>query len=266
MPSCDHQQRDDGFLTAYEGVCNTPAIASLVSSLLPASPRRRRRLLRVALGLVALAGALAAATLLPGAHKQPPERFSGQPAQIYHPGPAITLTRADRREIDRTLQRFVEDGMGREDVGAAYRLSSPALRAGSTLAEWQHGAVPIYPYDARPGTTRGWSLQFVEGNHAALEVFLQPAEREETGPITVAVDMSKIRGRWLVDGLAPTAVFSKPGEKARVFANTDLAPGTPNAGGEARLGATWLLVPVAGIVVLMLGLLAVVLVRRDRRT
>ena len=44
-----------------------------------------------------------------------------------------TLPSADRRAIDRTLGRFVEDGMGRRDLAAAYRLASPALRGGLTL-------------------------------------------------------------------------------------------------------------------------------------
>ena len=265
MTSGDHQQPDDGFLTVYRGCCNTFVVASLVASLLLSSPRRRRRLVRIGLVLVALAAAAIAIMMLPKGHKPPPERFSSEPAQLYHPGPAIKLTRADRREIDTALLRFVEDGMGRKDLAVAYRLSTPALRAGATLADWRRGAVPIYPYQARHGSSRGWSLQFVEGNHAALEVFLQPGKREQTGPITVAVDMRKIHGRWLVDGLAPTAVFSKAGEKARVFANTDLAPSASAGGGSARLGSGWLLVPVVGIAVLMLGLLAVVFLRRDRQ-
>jgi hypothetical protein len=266
MTSGDHQPPDDGFLTVRGGCCNTAVVVSLVASLIPSSPRRRRRLVRIGLVLVALSAAAAAITMLPKGHKPPPEHFSNQPAQLYHPGPKIKLTQADRREIDTTLLRFVDDGMGRKDLAVAYRLSTPALRAGATLADWRHGSVPIYPYQARPGSSRGWSLQFVEGNHAALEVFLQPGKREQTGPITVAVDMRKIHGRWLVDGLAPTAVFSKAGEKAKVFANTDLAPGAGGGGGgSARLGAGWLLVPVVGIAVLMLGLLAVVFLRRDRQ-
>lgn len=261
----DHQQPDDGFLTGWGGCCNTSVVASLVASLIPSSPRRRRRLVRIGLLLVALAAAAFAITMLPKGHKPPPEHFSNQPAQLYRPGPAIKLTRADRREIDRTLAQYVADGMGRKDIAAAYRMSTPALRAGETLADWRNGSVPIYPYQARPGSSSGWSLQFVEGNHAALEVFLQPGKREQTGPITVAVDMRKIHGRWLVDGLAPTAVFSRAGEKAKVFANTDLAPGQAG-GGEARLGASWLLLPVVGIGVLMLGLLVVVVFfRRDRQ-
>jgi hypothetical protein len=125
--------------------------------------------------------------------------------------------------------------------------------------------VPVYPYDARPGSSRGWELKFREGDLAALEVFLYPARRETTGPITVSVDMRKVGGRWLVEGAAPTAVFSKAGERPRVLANTDFTRGNPG-GGEARLAAGWLFAPVGAILAGMIGVIVVVILRRDKRT
>src|SRR5688572_16824526 len=191
---------------------------SLVALLLPSSPRKRRRLARISLALVALAATAGAVVLLPDAPERLPERFSNEPAQLYDPSSVVTtLPASDRRAIDRTLARFVEDAMGRRDLASAYRLSSPALRGGLTLAQWTAGEVPVYPYTARPGSSKGWELKFREGDLAALEVFLYPGPGETTGPITVSVDVRKVGGRWLVEGLAPTAVFSKPGERARVL-------------------------------------------------
>lgn len=253
-------------LTAGSDVCDTCDLRSLVSSIVPSSPRRRRRLARLSLVLVALAAAAAAFVALPDPPKRLPERFSNEPAQLYDPSSVVkTLPAADRRAIDRTLGRFVEDGMGRRDLAAAYRLASPALRGGLTLRQWTSGKVPVYPYVARPGSSKGWELRFREGNLAALEVFLYPAPREQTGPITVSVDMRKIGGRWLVDGLAPTAVFSKPGEKARVIANTDFTRGNPG-GAEAKLAAGWLFAPVGAIFALMVGVVVVAYLRRDKQT
>jgi hypothetical protein len=235
-------------------------------SILPSSPRRRRRLVRVGLVLVALAAAVLAFTNLPGAPKHPADRFSGK-AQVYDPSSEVhTLSRADRRAIDRTLALFVRDGMGRKDLATSYRLASPSLRSGLTLRQWTAGQVPVYPYVARPGSTSGWELQFREDDHAAIEVFLQPGKHERTGPVTVAVDLRKVQGRWLVDGLVPTAVFSKPGQKAKVFANTDLARGNPAYEAKTRLGGGWLFVPV-GIVFGLLALtVTIAYLRRDRRT
>ena len=253
-------------LTGLLNVCDTGEVSSLVAAILPSSPRRRRRLAWFLLSLVALAAAAGAFTLLPDPPERLPERFSNEPAQLYDPSSVTTrLSRADRRAIDRTLQRFVVDAMGRRDLASAYRLSSPALRGGLTLDQWTAGRIPVYPYTARPGSSRGWELRFREGSLAALEVFLYPGRRESNGPITVAVDMRKIDGRWLVDGVAPTAVFSKAGERPRVLANTDFTRGDATQG-TSRLDPRWLLAPPAAILAVMLGVVIAVVLRRDRAT
>jgi hypothetical protein len=239
-------------------------MGTLVAAILPSSPRKRRRLLRIALALVALAAAAGAFLLLPDAPKPPPERFSDEPAQLYDPSQVkTTVSTADRRAIDRTLERFVEDAMGRGDLASAYRLSSPALRNGLTLAQWRRGEIPVYPYTARPGSSRGWELRFREDDLAALEVFLYPGKGESTGPITLAVDMRKLGGRWLVEGATPTAVFSKPGEKARVVANTDFTRGDVSRP-EAKLDPRWLLAIPGAIFAMLLGVVLVVVLRRGR--
>jgi hypothetical protein len=245
-------------------VCDTGDMSTLVAAMLPSSPRRRRLLLRFALALVALAAAAGAFTLLPGAPKPPPERFSNEPAQLYDSSAVkTTVSRADRRAIDHTLERFVEDAMGRRDLISAYHLSSPALRNGQTLAQWRRGEIPVYPYTARPGSSRGWELKFREDDLAALEVFLYPGQGESNGPITLAVDMRRIGGRWLVEGVAPTAVFSKPGEKARVIANTDFTRGDVSRP-ESRLDPRWLLAIPGAIFAMLLGVVLVVVLRRGR--
>ena len=236
-----------------------------VSLPLLRSPRRRRRLVRLTIVGVALAATVIGVRSLPSSPTRQPEHFSDQPAQLLERTKPVHLTWADRRAIGTTLERFVQEGMGRTDLAAAYRLTTPNLRGGLTPASWRRGDIPVYPYRARPGSTRGWSLQFVEGNHAALEVFLQPAKDERLGPVTVAVDLRKLGGRWLVDGLAPTAIFSKPGEKARVFANTDLAPGSTAVDPPQRLDTRWLFAPVAAILLLLLAIPAVVVARRRHR-
>jgi hypothetical protein len=234
---------------------------SPVSSAFYRSPRARRRAFRVALVVLALVAAVAVVEALPSSPGRQPEHFSDQPAQLLEREAPLKLTRADRREIDATLERFVQQAMGRRDLASAYRLATPALRGGLTLAQWRRGDIPVYPYRARPGSTRGWQLQFAEGNHAAIEVFLQPGRREPLGPVTLAVDLRKVGGRWLVDGLAPTAIFSKAGEKPRVFANTDLQRGDPPIESQ-RLDARWLFAPVGAIALLLLAIPALVVLRR----
>jgi hypothetical protein len=229
------------------------------------SPRARRRAVRLGLVATALVGAAFALKALPSAPERQPEHFSNEPAQLLERTKPVTLTKADRREIGVTLERFVQEAMGRRDLVTAYSLTTPALRGGLTLAQWRRGDIPVYPYRARPGSTAGWSLQFVDGDRAALEVFLQPGARERLGPVTVAVDLRKVGRRWLVDGLAPTAIFSKAGEKPRVFANTDLQRGSTAVDPTRKLDSKWLFAPVGAILLALLAIPAVVVARRRSR-
>lgn len=229
------------------------------------SPRARRRAFRLSLVAVGLVGVLFGLKALPSSPERAPEHFSNQPAQLLEKTKPVHLTRADRRQIDSTLERFVQDAMGRADLTASYWLATPNLRSGMTLAQWQRGNIPVYPYTARPGSTEGWNLQYLEPGHAALEVFLQPGRTEKLGPVTVAVDLRRQAGRWRVDALAPTAIFSKAGEKPRVFANTDLQRGNTAIDPSRNLDAKWLFAPVAAILLALLTIPAVVFARRRHR-
>ena len=238
---------------------------SQVSLPLHRSPRARRRAFRLALLAVALVGVGFGLKALPSSPERAPEHFSNEPAQLLERTKPVHLTRADRRQIDSTLERFVQEAMGRTDLAASYALATPTLRGGLTLAQWRRGDIPVYPYTARPGSTEGWNLQYVEPDHAAIEVFLQPGKGEKLGPVTVAVDLRRQAGRWRVDALAPTAIFSKAGEKPRVFANTDLQRGHTAIDPSRKLDPKWLFAPVAAILLALVAIPAVVFSRRRYR-
>jgi hypothetical protein len=232
-----------------------------VARFLPISPRRRRRLAWAGLVLVALTATAGSVMLLPGGTKPPPETFSSQPADLYRPERPVKLDRRARREIGETLERFVQDGLGRRDPVAAYRLSTPQLRGGISLSDWRRGELPVFPYLAQEGGGRAWTKDYAFGDTVGVEIFLQPAAAERMGPIAFKGAVRRIGGRWLVDSVVPAATFSRDGEKVRVFANVDFQRGDLGAGsGEAKLSASWLLVPAGllGIAVFVpLGIFAV---------
>lgn len=232
-----------------------------VSPILPASPRRRRRL-GWSLLIAIAAGALALTLLLlPKGHGRLPDTFSSQPADVYRDLPTAKLGPADRRQIGTTLERFVRDGLGRRDPAAAYGLATPAMRSGVTRAEWTRGNLPVAPYDARPGDARNWRLEYAYGNEISVELLLQPGPREPMGAIVFHAALKKLDGRWLVDSVQPAATFARDGEKPVMFSEKDLAPGARTAvASSGRIDARWLLVPVA-ILALALLVPAVVVAR-----
>ena len=236
-----------------------------VTRFLPTSPRKRRRLGWAGLILVALAATTAAFLLLPGGTKPPPETFSNEPARLYRPERPVKLDREARREIGETLERFVRDGLGRRDPAAAYRLSTPQLRGGISLRDWKRGELPVFPYLAREGGGRAWSKDYAFGDTVGIEIFLHPAPAEKMGPIAFKGAVRRIDGRWLVDSVVPAATFSREGEKVRVFANVDFQRGDLGAGsGEAKLSASWLLVPVGLLAVAVFVPLGIFAVRVGR--
>src|SRR6188472_3409848 len=98
------------------------------------SPRRRRRLARVAVLLV-VAGAVAfgITRLTLNEDVKPKEVFQkGKPVSTE--SKPVPLSKADRKEIGRTLVAFVAEGVAQRDPAAAYDLVTPNFRGGTTKA------------------------------------------------------------------------------------------------------------------------------------
>ena len=227
------------------------------------SPRARRRLARWSLGGVVALAVAVTAFLLPEGRPAPPERFSAEPATLYEAQRRVELTTAERRQISDTLERFVRGALGRRDPDDAWQVATSGLRAGQTLADWRRGAIPVTPYDARPGDARGWQLAWAYPGEANVELFLHPGPRERLGPIAFYAGLRKERGRWLVDSLQPAATFSRVGEKARVLAQVDFQRGELGSGaGEAKLGAAWLLLPAGLLALAVFAPIAIVIRKR----
>ena len=216
------------------------------------SPRARRRLVRIVLGVVTLTALVATVFLLPEGEPLPPERFSKEPAAVYVARQYVQLTRDDHRGITAALEVFVENGLARRDPARAWDLATAAFRGGQAREEWARGVLPVAPYDARPGDARAWRLDWAYPGEANVELFLHPGKTETRGPIAFYATLKRRQGRWLVDSMQPAATFSRVGEKARVLANVDFQRGDLGSGsGEAKLSSSWLLLP-AGLLALAL--------------
>jgi hypothetical protein len=188
------------------------------------SPRRRRRLGRVAASLAA-AGAVAVLTAaLPGTKTA--ERLSAPVAPPAEPRP-IHLTRADRAEITALLDRFVPAGVERRAPGLAYDLAAPVLRSDSTRGDWLAGEIPVYPYEPNTSRFDGWRVEYADTQEVGLELLLFPGPREPLGPIMFKVGVQNSPHGWRVSSFYPAATYAREHEKPGMRAHADWAPPVP---------------------------------------
>jgi hypothetical protein len=146
---------------------------------------------------------------------------------------------------------------------------TPEMRAGISRKAWSRGELPAFPYRPRGRRFHGWTFSYRDGNLVGIDLMLQPGPKERQGPITFAVNLKRLHGRWLVDSILPEAMFAPAGKRAKVFARNDtLAPeGGQVVTDKPRLGTEWFAVPVGVLALAVTVPVAVVLLswRRDRR-
>jgi hypothetical protein len=245
--------------------------------VVPSSPRLRRRLTRVGAAL-ALGGAVAAAVLLvpdrTPRNTAPPK--NAPRAQVVKQSTYVAP--ADRRAIDRTLDRFLPAALGRTDPEQAWNLAGPGLKGGATLREWRHGASSVPYYPPRGKTFHHWKTIDAGPGFVDFNVLVHP--RKGKGSYEFSGSMIKRNGRWLVNGLYTIAVFAAPTKSGRhEIGPADFAAGAaqssnqaapPQTAGGDKLGSTWLL-GIGGLIVLALlfplgfGVASVLKARRSRK-
>jgi hypothetical protein len=240
------------------------------------SPRKRRRLAYAVVTPLALAGLVTAAViLLPEAEEDPPEVFGRQQAVNIAAGEkSVRLTRADRKQVNEAIDVLMNAGVKRRNPGAVYRFASPGLRRQATRAEWRRGDIPVYPYPARGEKFHGWTVNFSQRNHLNVDLLVMPSrDRARLGPVALTLDLRKIRNRWLVDGIFPTAAFAPippQGNRGPVVSTYDLVPaaaGSAPSGGRSRLSYAYFVLPaviIGGGIAMIVGFLVFRAVR-DRQ-
>ncbi len=181
------------------------------------------------------------------------------------------LTAADRRDIDHTLDVFVNHAVKRENVGPSYWVVTPGMRGGMTRKMWSGGSLPAYPYPARGTKFHGWTFQYRSGNEVGLQIILMPRNRKKVAAIAFLVTMKKLHGHWLVDSFLPGATFAPEGQQARVIGTHDFMPGvvddTAGAPQHGRINADYAYIPFAVLafaLVVLAGLAVAAAVRRRR--
>jgi hypothetical protein len=236
-----------------------------------ASPRRRRRLARVAV-LLAVGGAVAFGVTRLTLNQHVHEK------EVFQPGKPVTttqkpvpLSKADRRKIGRTMVAFARDGVAQRNLAAAYDLVTPAFRGGTTRAQWRKGASPVYAY---PAVTRGisgnWRVDYSYRGDVGVVLMLSSTRPRKVGQVIFHAELYKHRGAWLVDSFAPVATFTPIGVgRQHETGPADYAGGSRAEvrAQEAALSALWIVVPASVLGLVLLVPLGFVLASRlrDRR-
>jgi hypothetical protein len=224
--------------------------------------------------LTLASGLVAVGVIWPNTAEQVPSRVEPGRAKVYHEPKSIKLTRTSRAEALTTAANFVKTAVARRDVARSWQLVSPGLKEGYTRAEWGHGEIPVVPY---PVAGARWKLDYSYEDALGLQVLLFPRAGSGMRPNLFLMELKPVgdakHRRWVVDSWTPSGV-ANPALQA-----PEASPGgggggalgvqslDPNVvgGGESRLGAAWLFVPIAlfGVVPLVL---AVVILRSWRRS
>ncbi len=234
-------------------------------SLLPESPRKRRRLVGIAIVVLATAATSLTIVLLPKAHPAK-ETFSNQPAQLATAA-NLHLSTVDRHLIDTTVDNFLLAGLDRRNPAEAWALAGPEMRSGSSLSEWKAGNLPLPRFDVA-GThfTGGWTQVDVERDSVSFNVIVQPRNKAKVGAMALSMEVIRQAGSWVVNRAYPVATFTPVGKPGRVVGPNDYGPNgrgqpTPDRG---KVAGKWIGVPVA-LFLLGLAVVGLILSRNWRR-
>jgi hypothetical protein len=241
--------------------------------LLPESPRARRRLLLAAPVVVLVAGVAAVFLAIPshGPSAPGPTGTEG-PAQVASATPKTRLTAADRRAIDRTLDRFLPAAMERKDPAAGWALAGPEMRSGSTLADWRNGNSPVPFYEARETTFHDWQLIDSGPGYVIFNLLVHPAKTSKLAPYVFSGEVLKQHDRWLVNRLYTIAIMNRVTKTTHEIGPADFAAGAtagaqanPEKQSSSRIVPVLAILAVIALLPLSLGFVALRRARRWRR-
>ncbi len=236
------------------------------------SARARRRLFRGALGLGVVAVVVLIVALIPN-HQPPSPKAAGNegPAQLASVA-HVFVSQADRRAIDRTLDRFVPAGVARKAPATAWELAGPELKTGSTLAAWKAGNSPIPYYPVREKTFHTWRTIDAGPRYVIFNLLVHAQPSSHLGSYVFSGEVVKQGNQWLVNRIYTIAIMNPVTKKTHEVGPADFVappPSSQTPNGKPTIGLG--IVPVISILSLILviplafGGIALLRARRWRR-
>ena len=171
----------------------------------------------------------------------------------------------DRHAIDHLLDEFIPAVVEKKDLARGWTLVGPPALA-VTHRQWLAGNTSVQSYPAKGRTFRGWILNYSYPNDVGFDILLQPTNKK-MGAWSFRAEAQKLGGTWKITTWYPVAEYAPPGQTQLVNGPNDLGPGNGGSAfsGESRLGACVLAIPGVVLVLLIVGVLTFVGVRRRRQ-
>jgi hypothetical protein len=205
--------------------------------------------------MLAVGGALVV-LLIPSHAPTGPEKVAGTegPAQLAADDPVVKLTRADRRAIDRLLDRFLRPALEHKDPGLTWSLAGPELRSGSTFAAWQKGTTPVPYYQPREHTFHTWQTVDSGKGYVIFNLLVHPAKGSKLAPYVFSGEVVKQGGRWLANRLYTIAIMNPVTKTTHEIGPADFAApaGASSAASNTSGGSKASLIPVVSILGLVI--------------
>jgi hypothetical protein len=212
------------------------------------SPRRRRRLGRIALVLAVAAGAAALGIWFANTGRPIRNTFSSEPSDLPGPPPKrVPLTAHDRNQACAVAADFIDYAVLRKNSAQAWDLTAPVLRQGLTRRQWSTGAIPVVPFPAAEVGAIKYRVEYSEQDQLWLKVAIVPKPTSGVDGQLFSMGLHRTHSAahpWLVDYWVPAGV----GTPATPKAIARHAPAKP----ERRVDGRWIFVPIAVLVGLML--------------
>ena len=248
------------------------------------SPRRRRRLIKIAVVLAIVPLAYLGVHF---SHGAAPDNANGPVVPNYAQPKHFRFTKSEQAAVHPVLARFIKYAVAREDPAKAWDVAGPDLRSGLTRKQWDTGAIPVVNYPASHKGLGSWSyVKYTYGHTVGLEVFVFPKPGSGYSAMTAAAEVRKDgAGRWQVNYWMPerfhgpasvSAKQEKAAKKAaRAYAKSSkptsthkVAAAAPAATGQpTQIRGIWLLLPVGILSLIILAPLTLLFVGmyRNRR-
>jgi hypothetical protein len=171
------------------------------------SPRRRRRLIKIAVVLAIFPLAYLGIHYSTGGST---ESANGPEVPNYVQPKHSPFTEAERRAVHPVLAQFIRYAVAREDPAKAWDVAGPDLRSGLTRKKWDTGAIPVVNYPAAHKGLGSWSyVKYSYANTVGLEVFVFPKPGSGYSAMTADAEVVKDRrplaGQLLDAGALPRA-------------------------------------------------------------